>query len=423
MCLNTSDSKRLCQVLHQNGFEVTSTSDSSFALRLMEEGCFSLLILDSAIEPISSFIEAIKKNPRLNACLLSQQEFSDFCPYEKGFIGHFQTKQLEKLIFFLKSFFKQSFHKRELQPLNDESDEFVFKSQIMKDIIEKARRIAKTQSSVLLTGESGTGKEVIAKFIHDQSLRSQEAFVAINSCAISPHLLESELFGYEKGAFTGATNRKLGRLEFANHGTFFFDEIGETPLELQAKLLRVIQERTFERVGGLESIKLNVRFIAATNRNLEEAIEKKQFREDLFYRLNVVPLQIPPLRERKDDIIPLAHHFLKKCAEKNQIIQQSLSDEAKDWLLNHSWPGNVRELGNAIERASVLSLGQFIERSDFLIDSKQNKSPIIDELNLESLEKKAILKALAQTGGNKTQAAKLLGVSIKTLRSKTQIEA
>jgi transcriptional regulator with PAS, ATPase and Fis domain len=413
MCLNTPDSKTLCPFLHQNGFEVTSTSDVEFALRLINEEHFALILVEATLA--KHFTSFIKKHEQINALLLCKNELP-FCPYQLGFLGSIPLDQSSSLVCFLKSFFKTLQLKKWQQTDHSSGVDLVAQSPIMVELIEKAKKIAKTQSSVLITGESGTGKEVIAQFIHQESLRASQPFVAINSCAISPQLLEAELFGYEKGAFTGALSKKIGRLEFANHGTFFFDEIGETPLELQAKLLRVIQERSFERVGGLESIKLHIRFIAATNRNLEDAIIQKQFREDLYYRLNVVPLHIPPLKERPEDILPLAHHFIKKYAQKNQLKEAQLSPSACAWLKNYSWPGNIRELFNLIERAYILCCHGIIEESDFLLNPKP--IPLTEELNLKQLERQAILKALLKTGGNKTQAAKLLGLSIKTLRAK-----
>lgn len=424
MCLNTPSSKILCPLLHQNGFEVTSTSDLQFASLLLNEGKFALVLIEDVPEVVQTLAPCLEKNPHLNGLLISYQDTPITCPYDLGLIGHISLNNPEKLIKFLKNYIKV-FSKQTMltQQLNSShtllAEDIILSSPSMSHIFETVKKVAKTQSSVLITGESGTGKEVIARLIHGHSLRANEQFVAINSCAISPQLLESELFGYEKGAFTGAFQRKIGRLEFANFGTFFFDEIAETPVELQAKLLRVIQERSFERVGGLESIKLNIRFIAATNKNLREAVIKKEFREDLYYRLNVVPLHLPPLRERPQDIIPLAENFLKKFAEKNGTCLFKLSSEAIDHLKNYSYPGNIRELFNILERAFVLCQSDVIYAKDLRFD--HHKPLIADEdeiLDLTQLEKKAIQKALEKTQGNKTQAAKLLGLSIKTLRAK-----
>ena len=259
MCLNTQSSKSLCPVLHQSGFEVTSTSDIHFAAKLMDEGKFALVLLEDIPEVVKYLAPTLEKNPHLNGLLISHSDTSLNCPYDLGLIGHISLRNPDKLIKFLKNYIKiyskQTMLETQLKSSHTlHAEDIILASPSMKDVFETVKKVAKTQSSVLITGESGTGKEVIARLIHQHSLRANEQFVAINSCAITPQLLESELFGYEKGAFTGAFQRKIGRLEFANFGTFFFDEIAETPLELQAKLLRVIQERSFERVGGLESI-------------------------------------------------------------------------------------------------------------------------------------------------------------------------
>ena len=425
MCLNTPDSKELCPLLHQFGFEVTSTSDQSFALKLLDDSHFSLVLVESDPAIFSPFIDKIKKSPSLNGLLISKRQDIDICPFEKGFLGLISLNEKEKLIFFLKSYFKvlrraELLRTDLMKTPSLDNEDFIFASPTMKILMEQVGKIAKTQSSVLITGESGTGKEVIAQLIHSLSFRSNHPFVAINSAAISPQLMESELFGFEKGAFTGAMQRKIGRLEHANHGTFFFDEISETPLDLQAKLLRVIQERSFERVGGLETIKLNIRLIAASNRNLKAAVSSKQFREDLYYRLNVVPLHLPPLRERKEDIIPLALTFLRKYAKKNNSPSFTLSPCAEQLLQNYNWPGNIRELSNVIERTAVLHNHSTIKAADIRLDQGPSLSQLDEEeiFNLESLEKKTILKALAKTAGNKTQAAELLGLSVKTLRAK-----
>lgn len=425
MCLNTQSSKSLCPVLHQNGFEVTSTSDILFAAKLLNEEKFALVLIEDSLEVVKTLAPCLKQNPHLNGLLISFNDFPLHCPYDLGLIGHISLNKPEKLIKFLKSytkiFSKQIMLETQLKSSHTLlAEDIILSSPSMKEIFETVKKVAKTQSSVLITGESGTGKEVIARLIHEHSLRANEQFVAINSCAISPQLLESELFGYEKGAFTGAFQRKIGRLEYANFGTFFFDEIAETPLELQAKLLRVIQERSFERVGGLETIRLNIRFIAATNKNLQEAILKKEFREDLYYRLNVVPLHLPPLRERPQDIIPLAENFLKKFAEKNQTSPLQLSTSAIEHLKKYPFPGNIRELFNILERAFVMAQSHIISASDLQFDHKNTSNQILngDIFDLQTLEQKTIEKALEKTNGNKTQAAKLLGLSIKTLRSK-----
>jgi two-component system response regulator AtoC len=251
----------------------------------------------------------------------------------------------------------------------------VFKSKKMKEIVEIAKEVAKTDATVLLYGESGTGKEVIARFIHKESGRKGR-FVPINCSAIPETLLETELFGYEKGAFTGADKRKEGKVLWADNGTLFLDEIGDMPISIQGKILRLLQDKCFERVGGLERIEVDVRFIAATNQNLEEKIKEGKFREDLFYRLNVININIPPLRERKEDIIPLAKYFIDFYSKKYRKEIKEISERALNSLLNYSWPGNVRELENVIERTIILAKGEKIENFEGLILKEERYEPL-----------------------------------------------
>jgi len=249
-------------------------------------------------------------------------------------------------------------------------NKFVADSPAIKQVLEMASRVAKTDASVLLLGESGVGKEEFAKFIHNNSNRSNKPFVAINMSAIPENLVESELFGYEKGAFTDATTQKIGLFESANGGTLFLDEIAEMPYHLQAKLLRVLQEKEMFRLGGTKPIKLDIRIISATNKNLKEFIKEGKFREDLFYRLNTIPLNIPSLRERKDDIIPISEMVLKRVINEYNLEDKSLSEEAKKELLEYEWPGNVRELISVIERAAILS-DKEIKVKDLFLESRK----------------------------------------------------
>jgi two-component system NtrC family response regulator len=247
---------------------------------------------------------------------------------------------------------------------------FIANSDSIKQSLDMASRVAKTDASVLLLGESGVGKEEFAKFIHENSNRNDKPFVAINMSAIPENLVESELFGYEKGAFTDATSQKIGLFESANGGTLFLDEIAEMPYHLQAKLLRVLQEKEMFRLGGTKPIKLDIRIISATNKNLKQFIENGKFREDLFYRLNTIPLNIPPLRERKDDIIPISEMVLNKVIKEYNLDEKVLSKEAKEELLNYEWPGNVRELISVIERSAILS-DKEIKPKDLFLDSRR----------------------------------------------------
>ncbi|WP_028844927.1 sigma-54-dependent transcriptional regulator [Thermodesulfovibrio thiophilus] len=296
------------------------------------------------------------------------------------------------------------------------SDEnIIAESREMRKILEIAKEIAKTDITVLVTGESGVGKEVIARYIHKYSPRANQPFVAINCAAITETLLEAELFGHEKGAFTGATERKLGKFELANRGTILLDEISEMAYRLQAKLLRVIQEKEVDRVGGTRPIPIDVRIIATTNKDLAEEVKKGNFREDLFYRINVFPLRIPPLRERSDDIVPLAELFLKRLSDK-MLKSFTITEEMKKYLINRSWLGNVRELENFIYRTAVLSHdGELRLSEDATVF--QEKS-FIKTGKLKTAEKDLIMDALQKTEGNRTKAAKILGISVRTLRNK-----
>ncbi|MGC1878099.1 MAG: sigma-54 dependent transcriptional regulator [Rhabdochlamydiaceae bacterium] len=300
---------------------------------------------------------------------------------------------------------------------------FIIESDVMKKILSDVGKIAKSSSSVFISGESGTGKEVIAHAIHAQSHRTQQPFIKVNCAAIPTPLLESEFFGHEKGAFTGAMNKKLGRFELADKGTLLLDEISEIPLELQSKLLRAVQEMEFERVGGVRPVQVDVRLISTSNRSMKEAVEQKLFREDLYYRLNVVPIHIPPLRDRKEDILPLAEFFLERLCKENQKPIKQLSNDAKQKLIDYHWPGNIRELANVIERTIVMNTTDTLEAYQLLIElSCPIKEPLISPyptgITLAELEKRFILETLGREKNNRTKAAVALGISTRTLRNK-----
>jgi DNA-binding NtrC family response regulator len=304
------------------------------------------------------------------------------------------------------------------------------KSKELQDITAQIQKVAPTNATVLIHGESGTGKELFARAIHYLSPRKDGPFVAINSAAIPREPLESELFGYERGAFTGAEARKLGKLELADKGTVFLDEIGDMDLALQAKILRVLQEQVIERVGGGRPIKIDVRVVAATNKDIEKAVEAKLFREDLFYRLNVFPITIPPLRERREDIPLLAGHFVQKYSAEVRKGPVSLSDEARDILCKFPWKGNVRELENVIERAVIYADGGVIRQQDLGIKESSVTEALAEHVPMDGplqevaaaatriAESRRIRQVLKQTGGNKTRAAEVLQVSYKTLLTK-----
>jgi two-component system response regulator AtoC len=287
----------------------------------------------------------------------------------------------------------------------------------MRKILKDLEKIAGSSASVLITGESGTGKEVIGAVIHALSPRAKAPFVKVNCAAIPETLVESEFFGHERGSFTGALQRKIGRVELAHQGTLFLDEVTEIPLSLQAKLLRAIQEKEFERVGGLHPIRVDVRFVATSNRNLQEAIESQVFREDLFYRLNVIPIHLPPLRERREDILPLAHYFLHKFCHENQKPLKHFTDQAIARLLAYPWPGNVRELSNFIERIVVLDFDELIDPTQLYLDAPEKPSLPIG-MTLHEMEKRLILETLDAHHHNKTKTAAILGISVRTLRNK-----
>ena len=299
-------------------------------------------------------------------------------------------------------------------------DSIVGSSEKIREVLEMAGRVAASDATVLITGESGTGKELLAKGVHYNSLRAEGPFVAVNCAAIPENLIESELFGHVKGSFTGAVKDKEGKFELADGGTLFLDEIGDLRIDLQAKILRVLQERHVDRVGGAAPVPVDVRVIAATNKDIERSVKDGSFREDLYYRLSVIPLQMPPLRERKDDIALLVDHFVKKFNPSRNV---SVTREALDVLTAYGWPGNVRELENAIERASVLRRGDTItpaELPDKLRKEKTGVENIIlnlpDEgISLEDLEKKLIIKALERHKGNQTRAAEYLDITRPTL--------
>lgn len=323
----------------------------------------------------------------------------------------------------------------------------VYKSAYMEHVFSLAKDVAESEATVLITGESGTGKEVLARFIHENSGHAKGPFVAVNCAAIPENLIESELFGYEKGAFTGAVNKKLGKFETADGGTILLDEIGEIPIHLQAKLLRVLQEKEVERLGALKPSKINTRVLATTNRNLKEMSQEGTFREDLYYRLNVISMELPPLRDRKEDVADLSAFFIKKYSEINKKAVKPLSDDALKALQSYDWPGNVRELEHTIERAVVLSKTNEITSKDLflhgitiagfkskpeaenIVEEKEEVKKTADTSSDESMggavgrtiadvEQELILKTLQDVAGNRTKAAEILGITVRTLRNK-----
>ena len=299
-----------------------------------------------------------------------------------------------------------------------EFENITAKSPRMQQVIELIKVVAQSNATVLITGESGTGKELVARSIHSQSYRRKKPFIAVNCAALPESLLESELFGHEKGSFTGAYAQKKGKFEVANRGTLFLDEVGDMSTNIQVHLLRVLEEKEFTRVGGNELVKTDVRVVTATNRDIKKAVTSGAFREDLYYRLNVVTIELPPLRERKEDIPLLAQHFLEQFTVENQKKTIGFSPEATDFLLKYEWPGNVRELENAIERAVILTKNSYIEVGDLAQDNPMLVHSALSGKSLNEVEKNHILDVLTRTNGNNSEAARILGITRMTLYNK-----
>ena len=366
------------------------------------------VIIITAYSSIESAIEAMKKGAY--EYLMKPLDFEEMRMKMEQAMEHSRLKEENRL---LKEIIGEHFDTRNI----------IGKSPAMIHLLETTSKAASSDATVLITGDSGTGKEMIAGAIHFNSTRKDHPFIKLNCAAISEGLLESELFGHEKGAFTGAIRRREGRFSQAHRGTLFLDEISEMSMAMQAKLLRVIQEREFTRVGGEEVLTVNVRIITATNRDLLAQVQQGYFREDLYYRLNVINLKVPPLRQRKDDIPLLAEHFLKMFAAKNAKPVKGFTPQAMDRLIRYPWPGNVREMMNTVESAVVLSDSEYLSEGDLSlmhadIPPADPVVPVTADLPLEEVEKAAILKTLEFSGGNKSEAARKLGITRATLHKK-----
>jgi two-component system response regulator HydG len=421
-------------------YQVSLADDGAKAVENVRERPFDLILMDVRMAEMSG-IEALKQikryNPAIPILIMTAYSSVDSAVEAiKAGAYDYLTKPLDFEV--LKIAIERALEHTSLkaenkslkEKLNAEFDlnRIIGKSKPMKTLIDMLAMIALSDATVLITGESGTGKELIAKAIHLNSLRRDQSIVVVNCAALSETLLESELFGHEKGAFTGAEKRREGRFMQAHMGTIFLDEIGETSPAMQAKLLRVIQEREFQRVGGEETLNVDIRILAATNRNLEEEVKNGKFREDLYYRLNVVTLHVPSLCNRREDIPLLALHFLEKYAVKSRKQVKGITPLAMDMLLNYPWPGNVRELENTIERAVILLSGDYISEKDLPSNISEPyseerdwiKQPKMLSANrpLEEIEKEAILATLEATGGNKSETAHRLKINRKTLYMK-----
>ncbi len=437
-----SMAQMLKETLEFDGYEVVIAKDGAEGIRIIRENKVDLVLTDLRL-PKKDGIEVLKAS-KDEAPLIPVIVMTAFGSVETAVnamkLGayDFITKPLDTD--HLRLLIERSLRNRRLATenllLKDALSQrfgmpkIIGKSPKMLSVAENIRKVAPTKSTVLLLGESGTGKELFARAIHELSPRKEDPFVTINCAAIPRELLESELFGYEKGAFTGAGERKLGKFELANNGTIFLDEIGEMDIVLQSKVLRALQEGEIERVGGTKPIKVDIRIIAASNKNLEASVAEKTFREDLYYRLSVFPLTIPPLRQRREDIPALVDHFIAKFSLEMNIPQRSISQDAIDLLMSYSWKGNVRELENVIERALILCEGDTITEKELRLnpsgytDSGLETVPLDGTLDdsakaaLRIAESKRIRKALEDTGGNKSRAAELIKVSYKTLLTK-----
>ena len=426
------------------GYHVESAEDGSEAVEIIRSRPFDLVLMDVRMATMDG-IEALGKikdyNPAIPVLIMTAYSSIESAVQAlKAGAYDYLTKPLDfdALKLSVERALEHTKLKEENLALKEQlrtrvSLNIIGKSAPMKELMEMVSMVAPSDATVLITGESGTGKELIARAIHYNSDRKDKSLVTVNCAALSETLLESELFGHEKGAFTGADRRREGRFMQANGGTIFLDEIGEMSPAMQAKLLRVIQEKEIQRVGSDKTIKVDVRIIAATNRDLTEDVKSGKFRQDLFYRLSVVILNIPPLRKRIEDIPLLAQHFLDKYAERHRKVVKGFTPTAMDMLLKHNWPGNVRELENAIERAVILLQGEFVTEKELPLSiprlddsfdtSIQDIGGIVssvEEGSLEEVEKGTIINALRASGGNKSEAARRLGITRRTLYKKLE---
>lgn len=438
--------KTLAQILSARGYSVLEAEDGASAVKILRDSSPDLIISDWKMPHMGGeeLLQHLRGQPRLASIpvIVITAFGSSHSAIEAVRLGayDFVTKpfDLDEIVLAAERALDHSSLNREVVRLRAQggqgqpaaSGRLLGSSGPMLDVFIMIGKVAETDSTVLICGESGTGKELVAEAIHNYSQRKDKPFVVVNCAAIPENLLETELFGHERGAFTGAVGRKTGRFEIAEGGTIFLDEIGELSPALQSKLLRVLQERTFERVGGTETIRGNFRVLAATNRDLEASVRERVFREDLFYRLNVVRIPIPPLRERRSDIVPLAEHFLRIYSHKNGLPAVGFSDEAILMLQNYFYPGNVRELENMVERAVLMARGRVLMPGHFPAkgtngagDTKQLEMDLLSlpfHKSVAELEKRLIEKAIKESGGNKSEAANRLQINRRLLYNKIE---
>jgi two-component system response regulator HydG len=414
-----SHRKMIEAVLAKEGYEIDQADNGQAAIDAIEKRFYDLVIMDIRMPRVGG-IDALKEIKQISPAIpiiimTAYASVGSAVDALKSGAYDYLTKPLdieELKLLVAKALRHQQLEQENIflkERLNDRFDfsNIIGRSPSMIRLFETVALVAPTEATVLIVGESGTGKELIANAIHQNSPRKDSPFIKVNCAALPETLLESELFGHEKGAFTGAIARKQGRFQLAHNSSIFLDEIAEMAPATQAKILRVLQEREFEPVGGTQTIKVNTRIIAATNKTLEEEIREGRFREDLYYRLNVVTVDVPPLRHRREDIPLLADFFLKPYAKKNRRVINGFTPRATDLLMRYDWPGNVRELENVIERAVIMARGEMITPLEFPIDL-QNKE----------VEKVVILRTLEEVGGNRTHAARILGISRRTLQLK-----
>jgi two-component system NtrC family response regulator len=431
-----SQREMLRDFLKGEGHIVMEAADGETALQQVRSRHFDLLLLDYRMPGMDGMdvLKAVKSiNPEIDVVIITAHGTIETAveAMKAGALDYIMKPlEFDELLILVERVAERrnlirenELLKKELRDKSITTDRIIYRSSQMQELINMAGRVANSRATVLLQGESGTGKELLARLVHQLSPRSNKPIITVNCNALSEHLLESELFGHEKGSFTGAGARRIGRFEEADGGTLFLDEIGEITAPVQVKLLRFLQEREFQRVGGNQTIHSDVRIISATNRDLEARVREGFFREDLFYRLNVVVMNIPPLRERKEDIPPLIDHFLKGFAADNGKKIDAVSSEARDMLMKYDYPGNVRELENIIERAVVIAREETISANDlpFHLGSAGEEEEIETGLlkkTVEDMERKLIQNALDEAGQNQSRAADLLGISERMLRYK-----